>query len=272
MGQFFEEIPEKLIPWVLKQHMFWVATAPLKADGHVNVSPKGLEDCFHVVHSRKVWYEDLTGSGSETIAHLKENGRITILFNAFEGPPRICRLFGTGTVYEFGSPEYDELLPPSSRKPGSRAIIMIDVYKVGTSCGYAVPFYDFKSHRTRLLEGLTRYQNKDRDAELGLDSSTASSPPRPAQGLKWYWTENNLHSLDGLPALETAHESLQLFEPVTKPFKKDDISEKSEGVATGSIRSPLIDGKVVVAFALGMIAATSYMKFLPKVSSSVFTS
>ncbi|KAJ8515106.1 hypothetical protein ONZ45_g7416 [Pleurotus djamor] len=276
MGQFFEEIPERLMPWVMKQHMFWVATAPLKEDGHVNVSPKGFEDSFHIVNSRKVWYEDLTGSGSETIAHLKENGRITVLFHAFEGPPRICRIFGTGTVYEFGSPEYNELLPPSSpnRKPGSRAIIMIDVYKVGTSCGYAVPFYEFKRHRTQLLEMSTRFQNLDRDAELALeDPSTEPSPPRPNKSLKWYWSTHNMQSLDGLPSIETAHESFRLFEPVTKVFKKDDISEKGAGNAVqDALRLPLVEGKVVVAFALGMIAATSYMKFLPYISSSLIRS
>ncbi|KDQ23187.1 hypothetical protein PLEOSDRAFT_1024841, partial [Pleurotus ostreatus PC15] len=165
MGQFFEEIPENLITWILKQQMFWVSTAPLKSDGHVNVSPKGLEGSFHVVDSRRVWYEDLTGSGNETIAHLRENGRITILFNAFEGLPRIARLFGKGTVYEYGTPEYEELLPPSVRKPGSRAVIMVDVYKVGTSCGYAVPYYDFKGHRSKLVDMSIPMQNLDRDAE-----------------------------------------------------------------------------------------------------------
>ena len=117
MAKFFDEIPQFLVEWILKQKMFWVASAPLTSDGYVNVSPKGIEGSFHVVSPTQVWYEDLTGSGMsqavlhlslpidyyvselsgvETIAHLRENGRITVLFNAFDGPPRIARIFGKG--------------------------------------------------------------------------------------------------------------------------------------------------------------------------------
>lgn len=115
MGKFFDEIPEFLFPWIKQQEAFWVATAPLNPDGHINVSPKGIRGCFHVVNANKVWYQDLSGSGEsrllfagilavvanvligiETISHIRENGRITILLNAFEGPPRIVRLFGKG--------------------------------------------------------------------------------------------------------------------------------------------------------------------------------
>ena len=97
MGTFYETIPESLIKWILQQKVFWVATAPLSASGHVNVSPKGGE-YFGVIGDSKFWYMELTGSGSETLAHLyeKNNGRITIQFNAFEGGPRIVRLFGKG--------------------------------------------------------------------------------------------------------------------------------------------------------------------------------
>lgn len=116
MGQFYTEIPSFLIPWIKQQKMFWVATAPLSETGHVNVSPKGFNGTFHIVDQNKVWYEDMSGSGmttfscanlyirahligslgAETVAHLRENKRITVMFNAFEGPPRIVRLFGTG--------------------------------------------------------------------------------------------------------------------------------------------------------------------------------
>ncbi len=113
MGKFYDEIPGYAMAMIKKQHMFWVATAPLSADGHVNVSSKGVEGTFHIIDSHTVWYEDLSGSGEpthlpfpteplslssgvETISHLRENGRITILFNAFEGPPSIVRLFGRG--------------------------------------------------------------------------------------------------------------------------------------------------------------------------------
>lgn len=122
MGQFYEEIPTFLVSWIHEQKMFWVATAPLSETAHVNVSPKGFEGTFHIASPTKVWYEDMSGSGTytpllflfrrtsstdyrirragvETIAHLRENGRITILFTAFEGPPRIARLFGTGMAH-----------------------------------------------------------------------------------------------------------------------------------------------------------------------------
>ncbi|EEB93529.1 hypothetical protein MPER_07797 [Moniliophthora perniciosa FA553] len=162
MGQLLEEIPPFLIDWIKLQHIFWVSTAPLSADGHINLSGKGNDGGkFHIVNSRKVWYEDLTGSGCETISHLRENGRITIYFNAFEGPPRIARLFGKGTVYEFGTPEYNSIIPPEQRSPGSRAVIMVDVHKVGTSCGFAIPFFDFKSYRTKYDGTAIRFENSD---------------------------------------------------------------------------------------------------------------
>ncbi|KAF8880486.1 hypothetical protein CPB85DRAFT_1377238 [Mucidula mucida] len=136
MGKFFDTIPDVVVRQIENQHMFWVATAPLSVEGHVNV----------MVDDRTVWYEDLTGSGNETISRLREpgNGRITVFFNTFEGPPSIIRLFGKGVVYEYGSAEYEELLPPEKRKPGSRSIIK--------SCGYAVPYYNFVGHRTQLIE------------------------------------------------------------------------------------------------------------------------
>lgn len=96
MGQFFDSCPETLFTWIRNQHIFFVATGPLSPSGHVNVSPKGAFDCFHLVGPNKIWYEDLTGSGNETIAHLRENGRITVMFVAFDGLPRIVRFFGTG--------------------------------------------------------------------------------------------------------------------------------------------------------------------------------
>jgi hypothetical protein len=116
MGQFLEELPQYLIEWILKQQMFWVASAPLSPDGHVNLSPKAIEGTFHVANSRRVWYEDLSGSGivslvgavpsianrtsqgAETVSHIRENGRVTILFHAFEGPARIVRLYGKGLL------------------------------------------------------------------------------------------------------------------------------------------------------------------------------
>ncbi|CDO74774.1 hypothetical protein BN946_scf185001.g22 [Trametes cinnabarina] len=194
MGKFYKAIPPELIPWLLKQEVFWVATAPLSPEAHVNVSPKGVRDSFHVVSPTLVWYQDLTGSGIETISHLRENGRITIMFSAFEGPPRIVRLFGTGSVHEYGSPEYGALIPPEHRRPGSRAAIVIDVHKVGTSCGYAVPYYEFKGHRQTLLD----YFDKRERADQADPSAHAE------KGLKAYWEEKNLRSIDRLPGLAHA--------------------------------------------------------------------
>ena len=136
MGKFYDTIPQELTPWILKQEIFWVATAPLSPEAHVNVSPKGVRDSFHVLSPTRVWYQDLSGSGVETISHLRENGRITLMFSAFDGPPRIVRLFGVGSVHEFGTPEYEELIPPENRRPGSRAAIVIDVHKVGSVSGF----------------------------------------------------------------------------------------------------------------------------------------
>ncbi|KAI0641203.1 hypothetical protein C8Q79DRAFT_885080, partial [Trametes meyenii] len=194
MGKFYESIPPELTPWLLKQEVFWVATAPLSPEAHVNVSPKGVRDSFHVQSPTRVWYQDLSGSGVETISHIRENGRITLMFNAFEGPPRIVRLFGTGTVCEYGTPEYDELIPPEHRRPGSRAAIVVDVHKVGTSCGYAVPYYEFKGHRQILLDFFDKREHADQVDANG----------RAEKGMRAYWEAKNEKSIDGLPGLAHA--------------------------------------------------------------------
>ncbi|KIM54944.1 hypothetical protein SCLCIDRAFT_1221558 [Scleroderma citrinum Foug A] len=208
MGASYDSIPDSLVKWLVKQQMFWVATAALT--GHVNVSPKSTPDCFHIVHKNKVWYEDLTGSGVETIAHLREpgNGRITILFHAFEGGPKILRLWGTGTVHEFGTPEYDEFIPPEKRKAGSRAAIVIDVHKVATSCGFAIPLYKFQSHRSSLERWCGSLEIFDHSPMSPSEGTTTngSNSPHP-KGLKAWWIAENLKSLDGLPALQLAHQA-----------------------------------------------------------------
>ena len=163
MGQFFETIPSSLASWAQKQQVFWVATAPLSESGHVNISPKG-GSYFGLLDNKTFWYMDLTGSGSETISHLYEpgNGRITVLFNAFEGPPRILRLFGHGRVFEHGTLEFDEFVEKHDVKtiPGSRAIVLVDIHQVGTSCGYSVPYFDFKSYRKTLNEHFAKRVDK----------------------------------------------------------------------------------------------------------------
>ncbi|KAG1799451.1 uncharacterized protein HD556DRAFT_1518318 [Suillus plorans] len=194
MAKFYDEIPESLIEWIKKQHMFWVASAPLSPDGHINLSAKGTADSFHVVNSHRVWYQDLTKSG-------EENGRITILFNAFEGPPRILRLFGIGTVYECGTEEYEYFISPEIRKPGSRAVIVIDAYRCQTSCGYAVPLYDFVARRTELLRVADTEESTDR----------ASDPETRQKGLKAYSARQNLRSVNDLPGLLTTPDSKVTF-------------------------------------------------------------
>ncbi|KAJ6603730.1 hypothetical protein B0H10DRAFT_2167230 [Mycena sp. CBHHK59/15] len=205
MGQSFDETTPSLLNWIPQQEVFWVATAPLAtdghvnfpltADGHVNLSPKGGEGMFHIVNPRQVWYEDLTGSGIETISHLRENRRITILFNAFEGPPRIVRLYG-----QVWYPEYDNYVPGNSRSPGSRAVILIDVHRVSTSCGFGVPFYDFKAHRTKM-------------SNLGTMVEVF--------GLRQFWTTFNLKSIDGLTGLTTAPFASKKFQSTPKVSKPD---------------------------------------------------
>ncbi|KAG9310788.1 hypothetical protein JVU11DRAFT_8638 [Chiua virens] len=221
MGKLYDEIPESHFEWIEKQHVFFVATAPLSAPGHVNMSPKGIADCFHVVDSKQVWYEDLTGSGVETISHVRENGRITIMFCAFDGPPRILRLFGVGTVHEYGSPEYTRLIPPTSRKPGSRSAIVIDVYKVGTSCGFGVPLYDFVMHRTQ--HGRTSDKVESVDRRLAIARATGQGNEEQddeSLSLHKYWLLENSKSLDGLPGLTTAPEAILEIAPQSK-FDKD---------------------------------------------------
>lgn len=151
MGAVRTDITDAIAEWIAEQHMFFVATAPLDAGGHVNVSPKGL-DTFAVLAPDRVAYLDLTGSGVETIAHVRENGRITIMFCAFSGAPRIVRLYGTGSVITVDDPEWAKARAPFAPLPGARSVIEIDVHRVADSCGYAVPRYDFVDDRDRLLE------------------------------------------------------------------------------------------------------------------------
>ncbi|OJT07933.1 hypothetical protein TRAPUB_1144 [Trametes pubescens] len=224
MVKFYDEIPQSHIAWIKKQHIFFVATAPMTGE-HINVSPKGMDGTLHIESPTRVWYEDLSGSGVETISHLRENGRITIMFCAYEGPARILRIYGRGTVHEFGTPEYDALIPAVQRRPGSRAAIVIDVRKVSTSCGYAVPMYTFKAERSALAHYSVKMETLDSafpprflpsadadiDAEGGAPVPTVTldteAGPRvyAKGGLKAWWTGWNVRSLDGLPALRSAY-------------------------------------------------------------------
>jgi len=181
MGRADDVIDVRLAAFLLRQPVFFVATAPLAADGHVNVSPKGLAGTFAVVDERRVAYLDLTGSGIETVAHLRENGRIVLMFNAFAGAPRIVRLHGRGTAHLEGSAGFDELRPHFPELPGVRSIIDVAVTRVSDSCGYGVPEMRLVGERTRLTYGLRA---------------------REEQGtLQRYQADHNARSLDGLPGL-----------------------------------------------------------------------
>ncbi|OAX40583.1 hypothetical protein K503DRAFT_599954 [Rhizopogon vinicolor AM-OR11-026] len=256
MGKYYDEIPEFLIVWIKKQHMFWVASAPLSPGGHVNISPKGTADCFHVVNSRQVWYQDLTGSGVETISHIRENGRVTIMFNAFEGPPRILRLYGIGTVHEYGTQEYEFLIPPETRMPGSRSAIVIDIYQCQTSCGYGVPFYDFATHRTKIIRALDMKESCDRA------SATAASTEMDPRGLKAYWIQENLRSLDGLPGLLTAPDSKATFISVFDKEGPRPILRRLSSREGNALTSSATLG---ICFALGVLVTT----VLPRILTNI---
>src|SRR5687768_12594575 len=184
MGKVHDEIGPALAAWIQKQRMFFVATAPLAADGLINCSPKGM-DSFRILGAREVAYVDLTGSGVETIAHLRENGRIVFMFCAFEGPPKIVRLHGTSDVFSLGSPQYDllsSLFPPY---PGRRAIVRARLARISDSCGYAVPQYRYSGDRDTLIrwseskgqEGLTQYRHAKNARSLdGLSGLTIRTP------------------------------------------------------------------------------------------------
>ena len=180
MGKLYEAIDDRLREFILGQAVFFVATAPSGPDGHVNVSPKGMKGCLAVLDEHRVAYLDYTGSGAETIAHLRDNGRITIMFCAFDGKPNIVRLYGRGEVLAIGEPEADALLPRFGEYPGARSVIQVSVERVSTSCGYGVPSFSYEHDRDQLTTWAER---------------------RGADGLVEYREEKNAVSIDGLPGL-----------------------------------------------------------------------
>jgi len=258
MVRYFDEIPQWLINWIEKQKIFWVASAPLDPNGLVNISPKGMAGSFHIIDSHTMWYEDLTGSGIETVANARENGRITVLFNAFEGPPQITRLFGKAQVYEFGTPEYDAILPPEKRLAGSRAIIMISIFKVSTTCGYSIPFFTYKSERNRLMNLNCGKEESDIKAEESLEAKSLDEPPLPERGLKRYWTFQNGRSLNGLPGMETGFKSLQPFFPHTRTAPDD---EREPGMIESS-ELKAGEVKLAAAFLTGVVLTVAYMRLV----------
>jgi hypothetical protein len=152
MGTLFERIEDHHRDWIARQALFFVGTAPLDDDGHVNVSPKGPIGSLRVLDDHTVAYLDVYGSGTETIAHLRENGRIVVMLCAFDGPPRILRLHGRGRVLVAGEEGFDELLDRAAFSDPSipqarRSIVVVDVTRVADSCGYGVPLMRFEGDR-----------------------------------------------------------------------------------------------------------------------------
>ena len=179
MGKLYDRLTDRLEGFIKRQHIFFVATAPLEEGGHVNVSPKG-QDTFAILDPHTVAYQDFSGSGAETIAHLKQNGRITIMFCAFKGPPFILRLYGQGEVLEPNHPSFDALNERFALDLGVRSIIRVDLTRIQDSCGFGVPLYDFVKPRDTLVKWAEK---------------------KGEQGIAKFKREHNVRSIDGLLAL-----------------------------------------------------------------------
>ena len=177
MAKFHTQMEDHHQQFIESQHLFFVSTAPISGEGHINLSPKGL-DSFRVLSPSKVAYMDIVGSGNETSAHILENGRITFMFCAFDGPPNILRLYGHGYAVLPGDVAWPELSPHFDILPSTRQIIVADIHKVQTSCGFGVPYYNYIGER---------------------DHSHKWAEKKGAEGLEEYKKDKNMISLDGLP-------------------------------------------------------------------------
>ena len=190
MAKQFEQIDDRIREWIARQPMFFVATAPLSADGHVNVSPKGPIGTLRVLGPRRVAYLDYSGSGAETVAHLRENGRIVVMLCAFEGPPKIVRLHGTGEVVWPDDPRFAELReqcafdPLTEVREGERAIVVVDVERISDSCGYGVPLMAYEGERPHF--------DLAKKKRLRVEG---------AEALLERQAKRNATSIDGLPAV-----------------------------------------------------------------------
>lgn len=181
MSHHSEEITPEISEWIKQQHLFFVGTAPLSENGHINCSPKGL-DSFRVLSPHEVAYLDVTGSGAETIAHVRENGRIVFMFCEFNGTAKIVRLHGQGEVIFPASERWDELIDRFPSQPGARSIIAGRITRISDSCGFGVPKYEYVRER----QGLAKWAQS-----------------KGPNGLSQYKIEKNSISLDGLPAVDS---------------------------------------------------------------------
>jgi hypothetical protein len=175
MAKFYPQLDDHHKAFIARQHLFFVASAP--RDGRINLSPKGL-DSLRVLDERRIAWLDLTGSGNETAAHLRENGRLTVMFCAFEGDHLILRLYGRGRTVRPGEAEWPELAAHFPAYPGVRQIVLLDIDSLQTSCGAGVPLYEYRGER----EALLRWVEK-----------------KGEQGVRDYQYEKNRVSIDGLP-------------------------------------------------------------------------
>ncbi len=182
MGSVKAEIDAGLASWIADQRVFFVATAPLSGAGHVNCSPKGM-DSLRVVDAHRVAWLDLTGSGVETISHLRENGRITLMWCAFSGPPQIVRVQGRGQVHLPGTEGFASFAGSLPDLPGTRSIIEVVADRISTSCGFGVPLFDYVQERSGLI-----------------DFARSKGPA----GMIDYRARKNRSSIDGLPGLPAA--------------------------------------------------------------------
>jgi hypothetical protein len=188
MGRTYERIDEHLQGWIAKQSLFFVGTAPSGDEGHINVSPKGPMGSLRVLGENQVAYLDIVGSGAETIAHLRDNGRIVVMLCAFQGPPRIVRLHGRGEVVYPSDPRFAGLVERFARpqhQQAERAVILVDVARVADSCGYGVPLMSYEGERP--------HQDLSTGKRLRVHGEDA---------LLAYQAAKNLVSIDGLPAVE----------------------------------------------------------------------
>jgi hypothetical protein len=191
MGRIYDGIDERLAAWIARQPLFFVGSAPSDGEGHVNVSPKGPIGTLRVLDEHTIAYLDIVGSGAETIAHLRQNGRIVVMLCAFQGPPRILRLHGEGEVLLPGEPDFDALLAEGFAEPEApearRAIVRVNVTRVADSCGYGVPLMSYEGERPHMdLSTAKRLRTHGSDAMLR------------------YQEKHNRESIDGLPAVELA--------------------------------------------------------------------
>jgi hypothetical protein len=178
MGKFNDHITEEYKTFIEKQHMFFVATAPLNEGGHVNLSPKGLDSTFKVLSPNRVAYMDFVGSGNETSAHILENRRITFMFCAFEGKPNILRLYGTAYTVLPVDEAWDELASHFNIISNTRQLIVANIHKTQTSCGFGVPLYEYTGERNTMFEWAEK---------------------KGVEGIEQYKKDKNLYSIDGLP-------------------------------------------------------------------------